>query len=111
MRWTKLAQNTLALAQVVHRWLGAQSKKLEPERKARVARYAEAIADTLARAANALAELECGTGDPKTAAQRHLSSAESTAMWRPSARFFSIALTDAAWLALKGDMKALFADH
>jgi acyl-CoA reductase-like NAD-dependent aldehyde dehydrogenase len=65
MRWTELAKKILALAQVVHRWLGALSK-LEPERRARVARYAEAIADTLARAADALAELECSaTTDPR----------------------------------------------
>ncbi len=65
MRWTERAQKILALAQVVHRWLGALSK-LEPERRARVARYAEAIADTLARAADALAELECNaTSVPK----------------------------------------------
>ncbi len=65
MRWTELAKKILALAQVVHRWLGALSK-LEPERRARVARYAEAIADTLARAADALSELECNAGNATT---------------------------------------------
>lgn len=57
MRGIELAKNILALAEVVHRWLGALSQ-LEPERKARVARCAEAIADTLARAADALSQID-----------------------------------------------------
>ena len=65
MRWAQLAKKILALAQVVHRWLGTLSK-LEPERKLRVAGYAEAIADTLARTAEALTELECDGGDAAT---------------------------------------------
>ncbi|MCH9806341.1 MAG: hypothetical protein K0U74_01290 [Alphaproteobacteria bacterium] len=65
MRWADVAKKVLALAEVVHRWLAAVSK-LEPERKARVARYADAIADTLARTAELLGELEAGKIDPKT---------------------------------------------
>ncbi len=53
MRWAELAAKLLELAEVVHRWMAALSD-LEPERRRRVARYAEAIADTLARAAEAL---------------------------------------------------------
>ncbi len=46
MRGIELAKKILALADVVYRWLGALSQ-LEPERKARVARGAKAIADTI----------------------------------------------------------------
>ena len=66
MQWAEVAKKLLALAEVVHRWLGAVSE-LEPGRKARVAKYAEAIADTLARTAEALSELDNGPIDPKTA--------------------------------------------
>ena len=53
MRWAQHAKKILAFAQVVHRCLGTLSK-IEPERKLSVAGYAEAIADTLARTAEAL---------------------------------------------------------
>lgn len=65
MRWTEIARKLLALAEVIHRWLGAVSE-MEPERKARVANYAEAIADTLARTAQALNDLESGKSNRKT---------------------------------------------
>lgn len=57
MRWADVARRILSLAEAVHRWIGALSQ-LEPERRARVASYAEAIADTLARAADALSGIE-----------------------------------------------------
>jgi hypothetical protein len=69
MRWAEVARRILRLAEVIHRWIGALSL-LEPERRERVATYAEAIADTLSRAADVLAEIDpSGTPsslDPKT---------------------------------------------
>lgn len=53
MRWADLARKLLSLAEVIHRWIDALSE-IEPERRQRIAAYAEAIADTLARAADAL---------------------------------------------------------
>lgn len=57
MRWVEIIRKLVELAEVVHRWLGSLSS-LEPERRARIASYADAVADTLARAADALAQME-----------------------------------------------------
>ncbi|MBU2580286.1 MAG: hypothetical protein KJ622_01020 [Alphaproteobacteria bacterium] len=59
MRWADVAKKLLSLAEVIHRWIDALSD-IEPERRQRIAAYAEAIADTLARAAEALSQLESG---------------------------------------------------
>jgi len=56
LRLADYAQRLLCLAETVHRWLGALSG-LDDRRRARVARYAEKIADTLARAGDALSGL------------------------------------------------------
>lgn len=55
------ARLVLDIAQTVHRWL-ALLAPLERRRRRRLARYAREIADTLARAADALAELDA---DPR----------------------------------------------
>ena len=65
MRGIELAKKILALADVVYHWLGALTQ-LEPERKARVARGAEAIADTLVRAADALSQIDGRSANPAT---------------------------------------------
>lgn len=57
MRWAQVARKILQLAEAIHRWLGALSE-LEPERKNRVADYAEKIANTLKRSADALTAIE-----------------------------------------------------
>lgn len=59
---TAYANKILSLALVLHKWLGDLAG-LEPERRARVADYAEAIAETLSRAGDALARLERRQGD------------------------------------------------
>ena len=56
MRLADYAQRLLCLAETVHRWLGALSG-LDDRRRARVSGYAEKIADTLARAGEALTRL------------------------------------------------------
>jgi hypothetical protein len=60
------SRRLLGVSRTLHRWLNAIAK-LEDERKARVARYAEEIAGTLARAAMALAKLEQDPADTKAA--------------------------------------------
>jgi len=57
----------LGLAQTLHRWLGVLVG-LDRENRERVADYAEAIAATLARAADALMRLD-GGGDRETLAR------------------------------------------
>ncbi len=57
MRLADYARRLLGLAETVHRWLGALAS-LDDTRRRRVARYAERIAATLARAADALHRLE-----------------------------------------------------
>jgi hypothetical protein len=57
LRLAEYARRLLSLAETVHRWLGALSS-LDDTRRRRVARYAERIAATLARAADALHRLE-----------------------------------------------------
>ncbi|MGD9804470.1 MAG: hypothetical protein AB7E80_13960 [Hyphomicrobiaceae bacterium] len=62
------ARVILDIAETVHRWLGTL-KPLDRARRRRVSRYAAAIADTLARAADALSDLESSPGD-RSAARR-----------------------------------------
>jgi hypothetical protein len=57
LRLADYAQRLLCLAETVHRWLGALSA-LDAKRRARVAGYAERIADTLARAGDAFNRLD-----------------------------------------------------
>lgn len=57
MRVTDYSKRILALAEILHRW-GGQLMALDGARRDKVARYAEAIADTLARAAEAHLKLE-----------------------------------------------------
>jgi hypothetical protein len=57
LRLADYAQRLLTLAETVHRWLGALDS-LDDVRRRRVARYAERIAATLARAGDALHRLE-----------------------------------------------------
>ncbi len=61
MRWADVARKLLSLAEVIHRWIDAMSE-IEPERRQRIAAYAEAIADTLARAADALLQIQSVQG-------------------------------------------------
>jgi hypothetical protein len=56
LRLADYARRLLCLAETVHRWLGALSA-LDEKRRARVAGYAERIADTLARGGDALGRL------------------------------------------------------
>jgi hypothetical protein len=56
LRLADYAQRLLCIAETVHRWLGALSG-LDDRRRVRVAGYAETIADTLARAGDALSRL------------------------------------------------------
>lgn len=57
MRVADYAKRVLALAETVHRWLGALAQ-LDDARRRRVAKYAERIAATLERAAAALYRLQ-----------------------------------------------------
>lgn len=57
MHLADYAKRLLCLAETVHRWLGALSA-LDERRRARVARYADRIADTLARAGDAFIRLD-----------------------------------------------------
>lgn len=68
MPFADYARIVFELAETVHRWISALAP-LDRARRRRIARYAGAIAETLARAAEALAALEA---DPhnRTAAQR-----------------------------------------
>jgi len=65
MRPAEYTRQLLALAETVHRWLGALSA-LDRERRLRIADYADEIAATLARATEALEKLQSGPHD-KTA--------------------------------------------
>lgn len=62
MRLSDYSKSILDLALILHRWLG-DIAGIEPERQERVADYAAAIADTLARAAEDLAILERQPGN------------------------------------------------
>jgi hypothetical protein len=56
----------VGLSQTLHRWRGV-IRELDAARREKVARYAERIADTLARAAAALARLEKDPGSARAA--------------------------------------------
>ncbi len=58
---TDYSKRLLNLSQTVHKWLGVLTT-LDRGRRLRIARYATAIADTLARAAAALARLHAEPG-------------------------------------------------
>ena len=66
MPFADYARILLDLAEAVHRWMAALAP-LDRVRRRRVARYAGAIADTLARAADALAALEADPSDAAAA--------------------------------------------
>jgi uncharacterized membrane protein YccC len=68
LRLADYAQRLLSLAETVHRWLGALGA-LDDKRRRRVAKYAERIAATLARAGEALHRLECAPRDGKAREQ------------------------------------------
>jgi hypothetical protein len=69
MRVPDYSKRILALAELLHRWVG-QLMKLDGVRRAKVARYADAIAATLERAAEAHQKLDAEPGHP--AAKRAL---------------------------------------
>lgn len=62
MAFSEYSRKLLALSRTVHTWLGALSA-LDESRRERVAHYADEIAATLARTAEALARLECEPQD------------------------------------------------
>ena len=62
MRLADLSRIVLGLAETAYRWLAALAT-LEEGHRAKVARYAEEIAATLARAADALVKLEAEPAD------------------------------------------------
>lgn len=62
MRLAEYARRVLELAKTVYLWLGALTA-LDPRRRARIANYAEAIADTLTRASEALSALDDDPSD------------------------------------------------
>jgi len=66
LRLADYAQRLLGLAETVHRWLGALAL-LDDARRRRIANYAQKIAETLARAADALHRLQRA---PRDAAAR-----------------------------------------
>jgi hypothetical protein len=66
LRIPDYAQRLLHLAETVHGWLGALAA-LDHKRRLRIARYAEEIAATLARAGGALQRLQTTPGDRATA--------------------------------------------
>lgn len=68
MPFSDYARALLDLAEVIHRWFAALAP-LDRARRRRVARYAGEIADTLARAADALHALQSNPND-KQAAKR-----------------------------------------
>jgi len=62
MRVPDYSRRILALAEILHRWVG-QLMRLDGRRREKVARYADAIAATLARAAEAHHRLESAPAD------------------------------------------------
>jgi hypothetical protein len=68
LRLADYARRLLSLAETVHRWLGALAS-LDDTRRRRVARYAERIAATLSRAADALHRLEQAPGEARAREQ------------------------------------------
>jgi hypothetical protein len=69
MPFLEFSKRLLALAETLYRWTGAIAS-LDHARRAKVAKYAEAIAETLGRAARFSARLTVAPGD--AAAQRGL---------------------------------------
>jgi hypothetical protein len=68
LRLATYAQRLLTLAQTIHRWLESLAA-LDDTRRQRLARYAERIAATLARAAGALHRLEACPDDERAREQ------------------------------------------
>ncbi|HKZ97113.1 MAG TPA: hypothetical protein VJ045_09045 [Hyphomicrobiaceae bacterium] len=66
MRLSDYTRRLLGLAETLHRWIGALGA-LDRGRRERVARYADQVADTLARAACALLTLEADPGNAAAA--------------------------------------------
>jgi hypothetical protein len=62
MRLTEYTDKVLALSETLHRWLGALAG-LDSVRRGKLADYADDIAATLARAADALIKLEADPND------------------------------------------------
>jgi hypothetical protein len=62
MQLSDYLKRLLGIASAVHRWAGAISE-LDERRRERIAVYADRIAETLSRAADALARLEQTPGD------------------------------------------------
>jgi hypothetical protein len=105
MRVPDYSKRILALAELLHRWAG-QLMKLDGVRREKVARYAEEIAATLARAAEAHHKLE---DEPQNMpAQRAIvgNSAGFQGIWKPSSACCIAILTGASWLALKGALNS-----
>lgn len=98
---TPYAQQILSIAQTVYRWAG-QISALDAARREKVALYAEEIAATLARAAQAFVALEGQPTDKEhfMTASRELGG--SAAIWRPSSARSPTILTGESSLALKG---------
>jgi len=73
MRLADYTRRILGIAKTVYLWLGALTA-LDPHRRTRIANYAEAIADTLARASEALMALQDTPQDrhARRAARREL---------------------------------------
>jgi hypothetical protein len=67
MRLSDYAKRLLALAETLSAWVACASA-LDAARRQKVAHYAVQVADTLARAAAALALLEAAPADPKALA-------------------------------------------
>jgi hypothetical protein len=68
LRLADYAKRLLCLAETVHRWLSTLSA-LDHKRRARVAGYAERIADTVARAGDALGRLDQVSEDARARRQ------------------------------------------
>ncbi len=66
MRLLDLTIKLLGLSETMHRWRGL-IRELDASRREKVARYAERIAETLGRAAAALARLENEPGSARAA--------------------------------------------
>lgn len=62
MRFADYARHLVSLGQTIYQWVG-QLAEIDRERREKVALYAEEIAATLARAAQALASLELAPQD------------------------------------------------
>ncbi len=101
MRLADYAQRLLCLAETVHRWLGALAT-LDDKRRARVARYAERIADTLARAGDALNRLAQRPQDGWARRQAIRELGRISGYIETMVAAPSITLTGASLLALKG---------